>query len=88
MRISRLLTQKTEESSTDEEMEGPDQKEVIQDDEKQSHAYGNLLTSEDNPWRIETSKKGNSQETPSSFEHGNCKEGAITDDSESTVLEP
>ena len=54
LRISRTLTEKTVASESDEEMEAPAQDGGLEDDEDKSTSYGSLLTSEDNPWRLDT----------------------------------
>ena len=58
------------ESGSDGEMETPAQDGGLDVDEDMSDAYGNLLTSEDNPWKLDTSGTVY-QETSSSLDNGN-----------------
>ena len=57
------------ELESDEEMETPAQDGPLEDDED-TDTYGNLLTSEDNPWKLDTSGTLH-QETSSSLDNGN-----------------
>jgi len=54
LRISRTLTEKVVQSESDEEMEAPAQDGGLEDDEDKLDSYGSLLTSEDNPWKLDT----------------------------------
>lgn len=58
------------ESESDEEMETPLQDGGLEDNEDTSDTYGNLLTSEDNPWKLDTSGTP-PQDTSSSLDYGN-----------------
>ena len=58
------------ESESDEEMEAPAQDGGLEDDEDKSASYGSLLTSEDNPWNLDTVGKLH-QENSSSLDNGN-----------------
>lgn len=73
LRISRTLTEKkTVDSDSDEEVEEPGPGEGAEEGPDESDAYGNLLTSEDNPWRLDT--KGTPQlaeAAASSLDDGN-----------------
>ena len=74
LRISRNLTQKAAESESDEEMEAPTQEPGLEDNEEESDSYGNLVTSEDNPWKLDTSGAGagfHSLETSNNVDNGN-----------------
>ena len=64
------MTEKTVESESDEEMEAPAQDGGLEDDEEKSDTYGSLLTSDDNPWKIDTAGMPR-QETSSSLDNGN-----------------
>lgn len=68
--ISRTLTEKTKESESDEEIEEPAQGEEAEGDQDEPDAYGSLLTSEDNPWRLDTRGTPHLAETPSSLDCG------------------
>ena len=70
LRISRTLTEKTVELESDEEMEASAQDAGFKDDEDKSDTYGSLLTSEDNPWKLDTTEILH-QETSSSLDNGN-----------------
>ena len=70
LRISRTLTEKTVESESDEEMEAPAQDGGLEDDEDTSATYGSLLTSDDNPWKLDTVGILH-QENSSSLDNGN-----------------
>ena len=66
------MTQKAAESESDEEMEAPMQEPGLEDNEEESHSYGNLVTSEDNPWKLDTSGAGfHSLETSNNVDNGN-----------------
>ncbi|KAL9969211.1 hypothetical protein ACROYT_G021402 [Oculina patagonica] len=68
LRISRNLTEKTVESESDEEMETPAQDGGLEENADTADTYGNLLTSEDNPWKLD--KSGTlQQETSSSLDN-------------------
>ena len=44
----------------------------LEDNEEESDSYGNLVTSEDNPWKLDTSGAGfHSLETSNNFNNGN-----------------
>lgn len=58
------------ESESDEEMEAPAQDGGLEDDEDKLDTYGSLLTSEDNPWKLNTVGMLH-QETSSSLGNGN-----------------
>lgn len=58
------------ESESDEEMEAPAQDGGVEDDEDTSDTFGRLLTSEDNPWKLDTAGMLH-QETSSSLDNGN-----------------
>lgn len=58
------------ESESDEEMEAPAQDGGLEDDEDKLDTYGSLLTSEDNPWKLDTVGMLH-QETSSSLGNGN-----------------
>lgn len=58
------------ESESDEEMEAPAHAGGVEDDEDKSDMYGNLLTSEDNPWKLDTNGTRHLPETSSSLENG------------------
>lgn len=77
LRISRTLTEKTAESESDEEMEAPAQDGGLEDDEDKSDTYGSLLTSEDNPWKLDTVGILH-QETSSSLDNGNLYSQVLT----------
>ena len=70
LRISRTLTEKTMESESDEEVEEPAQGEGPEGDQDESDAYGSLLTSEDNPWRLDTRGTPHLTEALSSLDCG------------------
>ena len=55
------------ESESDDEMEEPAQDQAAKDDEDN---YGNLLTSEDNPWRLDTKGTPLLAETASGVDNG------------------
>ena len=59
------------ESARDEEMEPPAPVDGDEDDEDKSDAYGNLLTSEDNPWKLDTTGSTHLAEMSSSLDCGN-----------------
>ena len=66
------MTQKAAESESDEEMEAPTQEPGLEDNEEESDSYGNLVTSEDNPWKLDTSGAGfHSLETSNNVDNGN-----------------
>ena len=66
------MTQKAAESESDEEMEAPTQEPGLEDNEEESDSYGNLVTSEDNPWKLDTSGAGfYSLETSNNVDNGN-----------------
>ena len=66
------MTQKAAESESDEEMEAPTQEPGLEDNEEESDSYGNLVTSEDNPWKLDTSGAGfHSLETSNNLDNGN-----------------
>lgn len=65
------------ESESDEEMEVPVQDEGA-DDEDKSDAYGNLLTSEDNPWKLDTKGTPHLAEAASSLDFGNYTKSTCT----------
>ena len=72
LRISRTLTEKKAvESDSDEEVEGPASGEGAEEHPDASDAYGNLLTSEDNPWRLDTKGTPQLAEAASSLDDGN-----------------
>ena len=58
------------ESESDEEIEEPAQGEEAKRDQDESDAYGSLLTSEDNPWRLDTRGTPHLAETLSSLACG------------------
>lgn len=70
LRISRTLTEKTVELESDEEMEAPAQDGGLEDDESKPATYGSLLTSDDNPWKLDTVGILH-QENSSSLDNGN-----------------
>ena len=44
----------------------------LEDNEEESDSYGNLVTSEDNPWKLDTSGAGfHSLETSNNLDNGN-----------------
>jgi len=55
------------ESESDDEMEEPAQDQAAKDDEDN---YGNLLTSEDNPWRLDTKGTPLLAETTTGVDNG------------------
>jgi len=64
------LTEKVVQTESDEEMEAPAQDGGLEDDEDKLDSYGSLLTSEDNPWKLDTVGMLH-QETSSSLGNGN-----------------
>ena len=58
------------ESESDEEIEKPAQGEGTEGDQDESDAYGSLLTSEDNPWRLDTRGTPHLAETLSRLDCG------------------
>lgn len=58
LRISQNLTQKATGSESDEEKDTPVQGESLGDVEYECDSYSNLVTSEDNPWKLATNGAG------------------------------
>lgn len=71
LRISRTLTEKTAaESENEDDMETPVPEAEADADED---GYGNLVTSEDNPWKLDTTGAPHLAEMTSSLDNGNSR---------------
>ena len=55
-------------------MEAPVQGDGLEENEDESDSYGNLVTSEDNPWKLDTSGAVlHLSETSTNLDNGNLK---------------